>query len=615
MVLILVLLVTLALAAAGQDQQPEEGVAVEGSVGTGFTYQGRLTEGGSPASGDYDLRFWLYASSSGGSALGDVKVDAVPVDDGRFTVLLDFGGSAFAGEERWLEIGVRPAGGGGYTTLSPRQALTPAPYAIYASTAPWAGLGGVPPGLGDGDDDTLAGLSCAAGQVAQWNGSAWACATGGSAWSLAGNAGTTPGSHYLGTSDNKALELKVNAARALRLEPNATSPNLVGGYLGNQATTGAAGATIAGGGNKDWPQKVTDNYGAVGGGAYNQAGDGDGNVGDATFATVGGGWHNVASGVSSTIGGGHENEASGDYTAVGGGIGNDATAYAASVGGGLGNAASADFATVAGGGRSDVSKPETGNAATDRWTTVGGGARNLAGNGNADKTDAEYATVGGGYLNTANGRQSTIAGGADNMASYRAAIGGGLTNRALGQYSTVPGGHLNSALGTYAFAAGQRAKANHDGAFVWADSASADFASSKANEFAVRASGGVRFRTGGDFRIENASGQSVFAVDNSGKLTAGTVTNSQLALTLTFFTLKAEEDDYTGVFPGEFGLCMLNGTYGFANGYLDEDIGYVGCETAPWEGGTWTGEQWTGPGKWRYRVRSDEVQFCYFVCF
>jgi hypothetical protein len=42
-----------------------------------------------------------------------------------------------------------------------------------------------------------------------------------------------------------------------------------------------------------------------------------------------------------------------------------------------------------------------------------------------------------------------------------------------------------------AFAAGNRAKANHDGAFVWADSTDADFASTAANRFAIRASGGV----------------------------------------------------------------------------------------------------------------------------
>ena len=61
---------------------------------------------------------------------------------------------------------------------------------------------------------------------------------GGAGWSLTGNPGTTPGTNYLGTSDYKALELKVNEPRALRIEPNTTIPNLIGGYSGNAVTTG-----------------------------------------------------------------------------------------------------------------------------------------------------------------------------------------------------------------------------------------------------------------------------------------------------------------------------------------------------------------------------------------
>ena len=40
-------------------------------------------------------------------------------------------------------------------------------------------------------------------------------------WKLSGNASTTPGTNFLGTTDNQALEFKVNGARVLRLEPNA----------------------------------------------------------------------------------------------------------------------------------------------------------------------------------------------------------------------------------------------------------------------------------------------------------------------------------------------------------------------------------------------------------
>jgi formylglycine-generating enzyme required for sulfatase activity len=53
-----------------------------------------------------------------------------------FTTTVDFGANVFVGTSSWLEIAVRPAGGTGeFVTLSPRQLLTPAPYAIYTLKA------------------------------------------------------------------------------------------------------------------------------------------------------------------------------------------------------------------------------------------------------------------------------------------------------------------------------------------------------------------------------------------------------------------------------------------------------------------------------------------------
>jgi hypothetical protein len=103
--------------------------------GTAFTYQGRLNDGGQAASGNYDLTFRLFGANSGGSSIaGPLTNSATAVTNGLFTVTLDFGG-AFDGTARWLEIGVRTNGSGGFTTLSPRQSLTPAPYAIFANSA------------------------------------------------------------------------------------------------------------------------------------------------------------------------------------------------------------------------------------------------------------------------------------------------------------------------------------------------------------------------------------------------------------------------------------------------------------------------------------------------
>ncbi|MCB0006819.1 MAG: hypothetical protein KDE04_10205, partial [Anaerolineales bacterium] len=96
--------------------------------------------------------------------------------DGRFNAGLDFG-DVWDGSAYYLEIDVRAgASSGSYETLTPRQPLTPAPYASFAGGAPWSGLADVPAGFADDtDDDTLSGLSCLNGQVAKFDGSAWVC--------------------------------------------------------------------------------------------------------------------------------------------------------------------------------------------------------------------------------------------------------------------------------------------------------------------------------------------------------------------------------------------------------------------------------------------------------
>src|ERR1700690_1206451 len=111
------------------------------TVGTGFTYQGKLNDGGSPANGSYDLRFALYNALSGGTQVGSTITDTnVTVTDGLFTVELDFG-NVFNGTALYLEIGVRPGGSGGaFTTLAPRQALSATPYAHFSPQADNANL-------------------------------------------------------------------------------------------------------------------------------------------------------------------------------------------------------------------------------------------------------------------------------------------------------------------------------------------------------------------------------------------------------------------------------------------------------------------------------------------
>jgi hypothetical protein len=127
-------------------------------MGTAFTYQGRLIDANTVADGLYDFQFKLYNAPDEGIQLdGDVNKPDVDVIDGYFTVELDFGSdpNIFNGDTRWLEIDVRIGDSNdpnAYSTLVPRQELTPAPYANYAKIA-GSVAGGI---VGSGTDDYIA---------------------------------------------------------------------------------------------------------------------------------------------------------------------------------------------------------------------------------------------------------------------------------------------------------------------------------------------------------------------------------------------------------------------------------------------------------------------------
>jgi hypothetical protein len=143
------------------------------------------------------------------------------------------------------------------------------------------------------------------------------CGTaGGSFWQLTGNAGTDPNTDFLGTTDDQALEVRLNNERVLRIEPADNTAfsgsNHIAGFSGNSVLAGMVGATIGGGGGIDkngnvpLVNRVNSNFGTVAGGHSNTAGS--------TAGTVGGGTGNSAGGPFATVPGGKDNSAPGSFT-------------------------------------------------------------------------------------------------------------------------------------------------------------------------------------------------------------------------------------------------------------------------------------------------------------
>jgi len=425
--------------------------APQAPAGTAFTYQGYLAQNDAPVDGldQCDGQFGLWDAAALGNQVGVTQtVTLIDFDEGYFTVELNGGGvidpTPFNGEARWLAIALRcPAGSGAYTSMG-RQALVAAPYAHHSL----------------------------------------------SSWNLTGNAGTIPGTNFLGTTDAVSLTLAVSNTAALRLEPDSTSPRVIGGYSGNNAS--GAGATVGGGGASGNVNRATADYATVGGGLSNSAwsdyatvgggsnnsagyngtvgggsnnsagsnatvGGGSSNTAYSSLATVGGGQSNSAAGEYTTVGGGHDNFANNDYATVGGGSSNSADGNSATVGGGQSNSAGGQYATI-GGGYDNVIDSNSAtigggqsNSASDN-ATVGGGSNNSAGDnatvggGSSNNACSGYATVGGGQSNSAGGQYATVGGGYGNVTNYSsdyATVGGGQSNSAGGQYATIGGGYDN----------------------------------------------------------------------------------------------------------------------------------------------------------------------------
>lgn len=368
-----------------------------------WSYQGRLLDGGQPANGTYDLQLTPYAGAAGGVPLAEpLTFEDVRIANGVFRVEGDFLEAAGAGEA-WIEAAVRDGdAGGAFDPLDGRQKIALAP-------------------------------------------------TVGACWATTGDSGTNPAVHFLGTTDQQTLVLRIANQQVARFEPSTSfewgapvTANVIQGAATNAVTAGVRGATIGGGGviapGADFsfgyanPNRATDSYTTIAGGADNMVGNNSGTVVDAAFASIGGG---------------------------------------------------------------------TSNTATAAYATIAGGAENGAG--------SSGSSVGGGVLNSAAAQDSTVAGGRSNRSEgVYSTVAGGIANIAAGPSSMVPGGQANCSGGEYSFAAGRNAKvrpsnvgtnpcggatsgdANGDeGTFVWADALNMAMTSSGPNQFLVRADGGV----------------------------------------------------------------------------------------------------------------------------
>jgi hypothetical protein len=459
-----------------------------------FTYQGQLKDDGAAVNGSCDMAFRLYDDPSAPiNLIGNPITSTVPVTNGLFTVGLNFGNNTFDGKGRWLDIQVN-CNNTVFVPL-PRQAVTAAPYALFATST------------GALQNYPVAATAPANGQVLKWNGSTWIPGTdntggGGSGWSLTGNAGTTS-ANFLGTTDNMSLTLVVSGTAALRLVPTDETLNLISGFVSN--TIGGSvnhGSTIGGGGSPLYGSNTIQggdtSYSTISGGVgniisgttvYNSViGGGSGNVISSSFAaraTIGGGSSNTANGAYAFIGGGAVNTASypytvisggsnnianGDGSTVGGGFVNTASGHIAAIGGGFSNTASYSYTVVGGGTGNTASGYGTtvgggGNntASGNNWATISGGGSNLAsggssviGGGDNNTASNVYASIGGGYLNAASGLGATVSGGGSNTASGNnwAFIGGGGGNVASGGSTVVAGGDYNTASNLYATIAG-----------------------------------------------------------------------------------------------------------------------------------------------------------------
>ena len=545
------------------------------AVSNTFTYQGSLSDAGTPANGTYDLRFALLSDNA---PVPPIIVEDVVVTDGVFTVELDFG-SAIDGNDFELEVGVRAGSAmGGFTILSPTTPIRPTPQAQVAGLAGEAvsvspnavSSAGIADGsVGSADVDSTqiqrrVGGACAEDEAIRAinaDGTV-SCET------VAGGVGTvtsvTTGSGLTGgpITGSGTIAIASGGVTSDHIQDGIVSASDVNVDEIQRRITSTCppGSAI----------RSVDNEGAVscmsvGGFAWSLAGNAGTDPATNFIGTTDGQPLVLRGGGGSML---QIAPSSSSANLLGGSTANGIDAGLRGV-------------TVLGGGATPLSEPgftpfrTESNTASGIYSTVVGGLSNKA------NAAGGYATIVGGYVNTASGTSAVVAGGSENLAAGRLSavvggernlssgdhsfVGAGLNNSASGTLAATVGGNNNCAGGTASFAAGYgahvrlasgvsgsqgcssvatTADANGDeGSFVWADATTASgFVTTGPNQFLVRADGGVMINTnatvlGGDdlvvgartssgdpdadLRLRTRNGRSVliYAQDSSGRLT------------------------------------------------------------------------------------------------
>jgi hypothetical protein len=436
------------------------GVHQAAAQGTAFTYQGQLQNNGSPAGGNYNLTFSLFNTNASGVAIaGPVTNNDVIVSNGLFTVLIDFGSDVFIGETNWLEIAVETNGFGSFTTLAPRQQLTPVPYAIDAESA-----------------NDLSGTLSA------------------SQLTSIGNTNSNYGNFFVGASGNSATSGSDNTADGVQVLNFITSGsyNTANGTfaLGNNTsgsynTANGAAALLS---NTNGNYNTANGYETL---AQNAGGLGNtANGAEALFSNTGGffntanggfalfyntnGFFNTANGYQAL----EDNTSGSNNIALGYQAGLDITTGSSNIDIGnqglgtdtniirIGSGQSQTFiAGVINGNGGGLTNLNASQFASGTGLTIqlnSDGAPNLIGGSSVNFVSGGIvgATIGGGgstvfdYTNSVTGNFGTVGGGMENTANNDATVGGGAANTGSGGWSTVGGGYGNTASGELATVGG-----------------------------------------------------------------------------------------------------------------------------------------------------------------